>query len=287
MRTVRSRDVRLAVYEQGPAGAPTVVLVHGYPDTHTVWDEVAEALAARFRVVRYDVRGAGASDAPSDTEAYRLEQLKNDLFTVIDEVSPTEPVHLVGHDWGSVQAWEAVTEPGAEKRIASFTSMSGPCLDHFAYWSREHRGRLRMIRQMLRSWYVAAFQVPLVPELAWRTAGRWWPAYLRWVEGVQRPGHPAPTVTRDAARGVSLYRANFLPGLSKPRERRTEVPVLVITLDKDHYVTPPAASEGLERWVPRLSRRLLPVGHWSALLDEGVTVANLISELIDDVTADS
>src|SRR3954449_2748026 len=120
MRTVMSGDVRLAVEEQGPPHAPTVLLVHGYPDTHRVWDEVADALSGPFHVVRYDVRGAGASSAPRGRKAYRLEHLKDDLLAVADAVSPDAPVHLVGHDWGSIQSWEAVTEPGAEKRFASF-----------------------------------------------------------------------------------------------------------------------------------------------------------------------
>ena len=49
---------------------------------------------------------------------------------VVDAVSPERPVHLVGHDWGSIQAWAAVTDPSLGDRFASFTSMSGPSLDH-------------------------------------------------------------------------------------------------------------------------------------------------------------
>ncbi|MFC7612955.1 alpha/beta fold hydrolase [Actinokineospora soli] len=64
-RTVRSGDVELAVFEQGDPAAPTVLLVHGYPDTHRMWDGVAARLAEDYHVVRYDVRGAGASSAPA------------------------------------------------------------------------------------------------------------------------------------------------------------------------------------------------------------------------------
>jgi NAD(P)-dependent dehydrogenase (short-subunit alcohol dehydrogenase family)/pimeloyl-ACP methyl ester carboxylesterase len=282
VRTVISSDVRLAVYEQGPPGAPTVLLVHGYPDTHDVWDEVAVNLAARFHVVRYDVRGAGASSAPRGTAAYRLERLKDDLFAVIDAVSPGEPVHLVGHDWGSIQAWEAVTEPGAARRIASFTSISGPCLDHMAYWSRENRARPAVLKQVLRSWYTLAFQVPVLPELLWRALAKQWPAYLRRVEGVRRAGYPGRTVTRDAVRGLSLYRANLRRRLRTPRERRTEIPVQVISPVHDRYVTP-ATSDGPRRWVPRLWHRRLFAGHWAALLDDGAQVGRMVTELVDFV----
>ncbi|HVV11726.1 SDR family oxidoreductase [Amycolatopsis sp.] len=292
MRTVQSGDVRLAVYEEGPADAPTVLLVHGYPDTHTVWDDVAAVLAERFHVVRYDVRGAGKSSAPRETSAYRLEHLREDLFAVADAVSPDKPVHLVAHDWGSIQAWEAVTEPGAENRIASYTSMSGPCLDHVAYWMRDRwrrptpRALRQILTQQLHSWYILAFHVPVLPQLLWRLAiAKRWPALLSKVEGVPpRDDHPADTLAGDAARGVSLYRANFRERLSKPRKRSTQVPVQVLMLADDHYVTP-GLFEGLERWVPNLWRRKFHAGHWSALLRNGGSVARMVTELIDHVSA--
>ncbi|GAA5171582.1 MULTISPECIES: SDR family oxidoreductase [Amycolatopsis] len=286
MRIVNSGDVRLAVFEEGPEDAPTVLLVHGYPDTHAVWDDVAAVLSQRFRVVRYDVRGAGQSDAPRGLEAYRLPHLKDDLFAVADAVSPDAPVHVVAHDWGSIQAWEAVTEPGAHQRIASYTSISGPCLDHAAYWFRTRSPRRfgKVLRQQLHSWYILAFHVPLLPELLWRgVLAKRWPEFLRLAEHVPpRPGHPAPTLASDAARGLSLYRANVRERFSRPRKRTTQVPVQVITPVYDRYVTP-ALAEGAERWAPRLWRRRLYAGHWSALLRDGAQVARMATELIDHV----
>src|ERR1051326_5334046 len=113
MNTVRassvlSDGVRLLVKEQGVVGRPVVVLLHGYPDNSTVWDRVAELLAERFHVVRYDVRGAGGSGAPGDRGGYRLDRLAADLAAVVRAVSPGRPVHLVAHDWGSIQGWHAV-----------------------------------------------------------------------------------------------------------------------------------------------------------------------------------
>ena len=129
-RTVIRDGVNLATRSRGDHDAPTVLCVHGYPDNGEVWDALADALGDGYRVITYDVRGAGASCAPRALAAYRLGELRDDLFAVIDALSPGRPVHLVAHDWGSIQSWEAVTEPGAESRIASYTSLSGPCLDH-------------------------------------------------------------------------------------------------------------------------------------------------------------
>jgi NAD(P)-dependent dehydrogenase (short-subunit alcohol dehydrogenase family)/pimeloyl-ACP methyl ester carboxylesterase len=286
-RYVRSGDVRLAVFEQGDSTAPTVLLVHGYPDTHAVWDDVAAALADRFHVVAYDVRGAGVSDAPKQNADYKLPKLAQDLFAVADAVSPDRPVHVLAHDWGSIQAWEAVTEPDAERRIASYTSISGPCLDHMGHWLRRRLTRptphhlRQLLSQQLHSWYIVGFHLPVVAPQLWRRviADRWG-ALLQRVEGVApRPGHPAPTLRYDAVRGIALYRANMVPTLLNPRRRSTNVPVEVLIPTGDHYATP-ALTEDLERWVSTLWRRELAAKHW-APLTHGPTVARMVTELID------
>ena len=85
--------VRIAVYEEGNAGGPTVVFVHGWPDSHVVWDGVAALLAADYRVIRYDNRGAGESSVPEPVSAYALARLADDFAAVADAVSPHAPVH--------------------------------------------------------------------------------------------------------------------------------------------------------------------------------------------------
>ncbi|HWE89122.1 MAG TPA: SDR family oxidoreductase [Pseudonocardiaceae bacterium] len=288
-RTVESEGVRLAVFERGDPANPTVLLVHGYPDTHTVWDDVARLLASRFHVVAYDVRGAGASTAPRGIDGYRLPLLAADLRAVADAVSPDAPVHVVAHDWGSIQSWEAVTEPGAEHRIASYTSISGPCLDHVGQLIRQRLSHptpanlRQVLSQQLHSWYIVAFQVPALAPLVWRLwLARRWGAVLERVEGVpRRAGHPAPTLAADAVRGISLYRANMLPRLRSPRRRGTEVPVQVIQPTGDHYVTP-GLTDGLDRWVSRLWVRSVPARHWAPLTHAPV-VARMVTELVDHV----
>ncbi|WP_211269251.1 alpha/beta fold hydrolase [Saccharothrix syringae] len=272
---VESGGVRLAVFEQGDRSAPTVLLVHGYPDTHRVWDGVAAVLAERFHVVTYDVRGAGASGAPRGLAPYRLPELGRDLLAVARAVSPDAPVHVVGHDWGSIQAWEAVTTPGAP--IASYTSISGPCLDHVG-----HRMRQRSdLNQLRRSWYIAAFHLPLVAPLVWRhLVGPRWGALLRRLEGVNAP--VAPTVVEDGVRGMALYRANFIPRLRAPRERRTDVPVQLVQPLRDRYVTA-AVNDGVERWAPDLRRRVVDAGHW-APVTHARTIALMIADHVTGVS---
>ena len=292
-RTVTSGGVDLAVFEIGDPGAPPVLLVHGYPDTHRVWDEVAADLAADHRVIRYDVRGAGASGHPNRLSGYRLDQLADDLFAVADAVSPDRPVHLAAHDWGSIQAWHAATDERAAGRIASYTTMSGPCLDHVGHWFRRRFTRptphnvAQLVGQELKSWYIAVFHIPMLAPAAWRLVlAKRWTKILELTEGVQaRPGHPAATLRTDAVRGISLYRANMIPRLSHPTSRYARVPVQLITLTKDRFVSPELAGSDLDRWAPDLRRRAIAAGHWSALSDQASTVARMIREFAANTNA--
>jgi pimeloyl-ACP methyl ester carboxylesterase len=142
-RNVVSGDVSLAVHEWGDVGSPTIVCIHGYPDTSAVWTPIAERLATRYHVVTYDVRGAGESTRPRHRADYRLDRLMDDLRRVIDATCPDRPLHLVGHDWGSIQGWEAVTEPTLQPRLASYMSLFAPGLDHAALWLSERLGHRR------------------------------------------------------------------------------------------------------------------------------------------------
>ncbi|MGW0139554.1 SDR family oxidoreductase [Streptomyces calvus] len=269
-RRVRTGGVELCVAEMGDPERPTVVLVHGYPDSKEVWSEVAPRLAGRFHVVAYDVRGHGRSTAPRPLRGgFTLEKLTDDFLAVADAVSPDRPVHLVGHDWGSVQSWEFVTVGRTAGRIASFTSMSGPSLDHFGHWidRRLKRPTPRRVGQLLgqgaKSWYVYLLHTPVLPELAWRgPLGRSWPHILRRLEKVPGSDYPTSSLPSDAAHGAWLYRDNVRARLRNPRaDAFAHVPVQLITPLNDVFLSERLHDE-LERWAPRLTRRTLPAGHW-------------------------
>jgi NAD(P)-dependent dehydrogenase (short-subunit alcohol dehydrogenase family)/pimeloyl-ACP methyl ester carboxylesterase len=266
--------VRLCVAERGeaalPGGPPTVVLVHGYPDSKEVWSSVVDRLSDRFHVVSYDVRGHGRSGSPSPLKGgFTLEKLTEDFRAVADAVSPDRPVHLVGHDWGSVQGWEFATVPETEGRIASFTSISGPSLDHFGHWISRRvrrptpRRAAQLLGQTAKSWYVYALHTPVLPELAWRgPLGRQWPKLLARAEKVPSDGYPTASLPQDAAHGAWLYRDNVRRRLGRPRPDPTaHVPVLLITPTQDAFLSE-RLYDDLDRWVPRLTRRTLPAKHW-------------------------
>ncbi|MFF8599201.1 SDR family oxidoreductase [Streptomyces sp. NPDC015232] len=269
-RWVRTGGIELCVAELGDPDRPTVLLVHGYPDSKEVWSEVATRLAARFHVVLYDVRGHGRSTAPTPLRGgFTLEKLTDDFLAVADAVSPDRPVHLVGHDWGSVQSWEFVTVPRTEGRIASFTSMSGPSLDHFGHWIKRRMTRPtpRRVGQLLgqgaKSWYVYLLHTPVLPELAWRgPLGKRWPRILERVERVPAGDYPTPSLPSDAAHGAWLYRDNVRSRLTRPRaDAFAHAPVQLITPTGDAFLSE-RLYDDLSGWVPDLTRRTLPAKHW-------------------------
>jgi pimeloyl-ACP methyl ester carboxylesterase len=276
---VHAGPIRLAATAWGNPAHPVIVLVHGYPDNSHVWQGVAAALANRFHVVAYDVRGAGASDAPPEVDDYRLERLADDFIAVIDAVSPDRPVHLVGHDWGSIQCWEFVTDPRLQGRIASFTSCSGPCLDHAARALREGPRRWgATLRQALSSWYILFFHIPMLPEWNWKFwLGRSWPFWLRRTEGLHAPVNH--TQTADGIHGLRLYRANFRARFCTPHNRHAHAPVQVIVPMRDRYVRP-AVTEDVGRWAARAWRRPVDAYHWFPLADPQ-RMATMVCEFVD------
>jgi pimeloyl-ACP methyl ester carboxylesterase len=268
-RRIQGAGLELFLAERGDPQSPTVLFVHGFPDTSAVWEPIATTLADEFHVVTYDVRGAGRSDIPTERAQYALPLLAADIEAVINATSPDRPVHLVAHDWGSIQGWEAVTTERLTGRIASYTSISGPPIDHAALWFRRHRTRrigdlVTALRQALHSWYIVYFHLPLLPKLMTRNARvqAVWGQALHRLEGAPVDSTwPAPSFSADFANGVELYRANIRPRMLHPTHGQATCPVQLIVPLKDRYVTP-ALLDGLEERAAVMWRREVPAGHW-------------------------
>lgn len=287
-RTVECGGAALHVAERGDRDAPTIVLVHGYPDTHRCWDEVAALLEDRFHVVAYDMRGIGRSTSPDRRDAHRLEPLALDLEAVIDAVSRGERVHLVGHDWGAFTCWEAILTDGVRDRIASFTAVAGPRLDVMRDWAARRLGRpspralSELAGQARRSWYIGAFQLPWLPERVLGAGGlRGWRQAMRRLERIEpRDGHPADTFVSDARTGLGLYRANARDLADRgPGPRPATVPVQVIVATRDRFESPALFDEA-HTWADRVWRRDVRAGHW-VQRSHPRQVAQFVGELVD------
>lgn len=283
-RFVDSSDgTRIAVYEQGDPDRPTVVMAHGWPDSHVLWDGVVAELGDRYRIVRYDNRGAGASDVPKRVSAFTMERFADDFSAVIDAVSPGRKVHVLAHDWGSVGVWEYLSRAVAADRVASFTSVSGPSSDHYGAFVRDRLARpyrpirfVKAVNLASRFSYWIPFSVPVVaPALMRRGAARR-------LQAIDTPGRKfqSDNLDADAANSLKIYRANAIRSFTRVRrDHYVSVPVQVICNDKDPVVRGHGYDDE-SKWVARLWRRDLRAGHW-APFSHPQAIARALTELVD------
>lgn len=286
-RIVHNGDVEIAVYEQGNRDGETLLLLHGFPDSHHMWDGVTPFLTERFHVVSVDNRGHGQSSNPKSYREFTVASLASDYRAVIEAVSPAKPVHVLAHDWGSVAMWELVCDDTAQHRIASFTSVAGPSVAHLGMWAR---GRLAkptpknlgsVLAQLASLGYMFVAAVPWLPKVALGLVARpeRWRALLSRAEGADPEQiFLSPTFERDLANGLRIYRANLLSPLRR-RECPTEVPVQVIIGTRDPAVRQASYTDE-PRWAPKVWRRVVHGGHWLAFSHPEL-LATATVELID------
>lgn len=263
---VTQDNQKLCAKTWGNKDKAAMVLVHGYPDNQEVWEPMIQHLLNDYYVITYDVRGAGESSVPKRIRDYALPRLSLDLECVVNQLLPNRAFHLAAHDWGSIQSWESVTEPKFKDKILSYTTISGPCLDHAAFWMRNQfkHEKNKFFKQLFKSWYIVAFQLPVLAPSVW--------TFLkaeRWGKIVERLEHQKglpknEKITQDGKQGISLYRANFIPRLTMPRQRYAICPVQAVVLKRDNFVSPELIDE-IPKWATDFSKVEVDANHWAVL----------------------
>ena len=126
-QVVRASDgCQLASRLEGPEGAQVLVLSNSLGTDHTLWAGQVAALAGRFRILRYDTRGHGASDAPEGE--YSIERLGTDVVDLLDAHGLAR-VHFCGLSIGGMTGqWLAANAPGRIERLvlANTAALLGP-----------------------------------------------------------------------------------------------------------------------------------------------------------------
>ncbi len=102
-------------YVRGGHG-PTLVLVHGYPQTWYEWHDIMPELARHYTVIAPDLRGAGKSDAPAG--GYDKETMAADIHGLLVKIGLNRDIRLVGHDIGTMVTYAyAAANPTEVKKL--------------------------------------------------------------------------------------------------------------------------------------------------------------------------
>lgn len=260
------------VVEAGPADAPPVMLLHGFPESHRTWRRVAPLLADRFRLIMPDLRGFGDSDRPLDVGAYRPDMLIADIFALADALG-LDRFALVGHDWGGAIAWPAaVARP---ERLTHFAVVNAPHPVTF------QKTILDDPAQRAASQYIRAFREPATQRMIEAKGFDWFfdRSYSAHVDlAIVEPEERAATIADWSRPGaleamINWYRATgvLVPAMDEvvaapawtSNYPRLAVPTLVVWGMRDPALLP-CQLDDLDRWVDDLTVVRIPgAGHFA------------------------
>lgn len=245
----------------GPPDGPLVVLLHGFPEFCYGWRrQIGPLAAAGLRVLAPDQRGYNLSAKPAAVEAYALDPLADDVLGLADALGRRR-FAVVGHDWGGVLAWHlAARNP---ERIARAVVLNAPNLAAAQRYARTSPS------QMLKSWYVAFFQLPRLPE---RLLGLGDFAWLR--NAMTTTSRPGTFSAEDFRRyraawaqpGALTAMLNWYRALPMARRspfpERVRVPLRAIWGDRDAFLNAELAEAGLASCDQGEAVHIAEATHW-------------------------
>lgn len=257
MREFSHGDLVFDVDDTGPPEGEAIVLLHGFPENRSSWLAVTPLLTGSgYRVLAPDQRGYSPRARPKGRSAYRTELLADDVVALLDAAG-VDRAHVVGHDWGGGVAWALATRH--PDRLRTVTSLATP----------HPRAMLRAMvtgTQAVKSWYMFLFQLPALPELAFRPG-----AEDRMKSSLVADGVPPEAADRyvkpllepgAATAAINWYRA---APLSRGPRGDVRVPTMYVFATRDKFLGRKAADltgnyvsgpyryevlDGVSHWMP-------------------------------------
>lgn len=137
-------------------GSELVMLLHGWPEFWYSWRFILPELSKKYTVVAPDLRGFNLSDKPKGIEAYQTKHIIEDVKQLVHHLG-FQKCYIVGHDWGGAVAWHFATAfPGMTQKLAILNCPHPKLM---------FKSLVTNPIQLMRSWYMLSFQLPIVPEL--------------------------------------------------------------------------------------------------------------------------
>jgi pimeloyl-ACP methyl ester carboxylesterase len=156
-RVSLSTGVTLNVALGGDRSKPAVILLHGFPESHRTWRQIAPRLENDFYLVMPDQRGFAGSDLPQEVEAYETDKLVDDIFALANALD-LEHFAMVGHDWGGAISWTAALRGDARLTRLAIVNAPHPVVFQKSLIEDED--------QRAASQYISAFRAPGFEKMA-------------------------------------------------------------------------------------------------------------------------
>jgi len=288
-RVKLSTGVTLNVAIDGSESALTVILLHGFPESHRTWREIAPRLRDSFRLIMPDQRGFAGSDRPQEVEAYETDKLVDDVFALAEALN-LERFALVGHDWGGAIAWAAALRN--DPRLTRLAVVNAPHPVIF------QKSLIEDANQRAASQYISAFRSPKFEKAveAMGYEALFEKSFSRHVDLALIPAAEREQYISEWSQPGALtamlnwYRASKVkvppPSVTLPVPQwvlgaftRVEVPTLVVWGMQDVALLP-VQLEGLDRLVTNLQIVRLPnAGHF-APWEAGDDVAHALAPFL-------
>ncbi len=231
---------------------PPLLLLHGFPDSLRMWDDVVPYLVnSGYCVIAFDQRGFGKSEAPEAVSEYKIDKIVKDAIAVLEQQGISEKVRLVGHDWGALIGWRlAIDRPDLVHSYAAI-SVGHPNSYRDAGWEQKKKG-----------WYVLMFQLRGIAEILlraghfarFRRLSKNKNEVDRWISDLSRRGR--------LTAALNWYRANFSELLLE-RTAECTVPVMGVYSTGDVALTEEQMLNS-SKYVKNTWRyeRIENCGHW-------------------------
>lgn len=242
---IETNDITLHVATAGPEDGELVILLHGFPDFWYGWRKQMNALAeAGYRVVVPDQRGYNKSDKPKGKRVYIINELQQDVIGLIKYFKGKNAV-IIGHDWGGAVGWHLTsTHP---EFVQKFIAINIPHMGVFP------KALLKTPSQLIRSLYMAFFQVPVLPEKI--LGSRNFKNMAQVLEGSSKNGTFKENDIREYKEAwnkpgsltsmLNWYRA-LLMSMKHIKKDKIEVPVKIIWGENDRFLSKTLAEESLK-----------------------------------------
>lgn len=262
-RMIDANGLTFEVDEAG-SGSRFALLLHGFPESKFSWrHQIPLLVKLGYRVWAPNLRGYGKTSKPEGVMAYHIDRLVDDVAGLVHAAEAKETL-LVAHDWGAIIAWQvAMRQTIALEKVVIMNVPHPACFLRQA-WKWE---------QLKRSWYMFAFQLPVIPE--WALLANDAEIVARSFTDMAVDRHRFPKEVTDEYRRsaqepgaakamVNYYRALLRTkfSVSNPKPGTVDAPMLMIWGASDKALTN-ATTEGTGRYVHDFTLRMLPnVSHW-------------------------